>query len=158
MTNEGTSGPAGPPDRLTEYPFVILGVIVLAGFLAGVLISHWTNADRVGIGVSLAVPAVASLYGVLAIKDDVKQALAVTFASVYFLFLVSVEAIFLFGGSSTPDTGFAKVLTDNFTSLFGVVIATYFGAEAAKHIAGTPDDRATARSKTAARDRSAKEG
>src|SRR5207249_7127297 len=59
------------------------------------------------------------------------------------LFLISVEAIFVFGGVAQPtDVGVAKTLVDNFTSLFGVVIASYFGAEVAKHTIGTPTERA----------------
>lgn len=84
---------------------------------------------------SLVVPSLIAFFGTYLFRNDMREAITASFIVAYLLLLLSSAAL-VFGDTEAGGVGTLRnLLIQNFTGLMTVVVAFYFGSEAAIQVA-----------------------
>ena len=131
-----TAQPHGAEHRRFRWTALWIGVVLIAILSVAVLVGSLFHDRNTARAVAIFAIGVVSFLGMLGIGQRgrasagfepgvIRAALATSFTMVFF----AAVAIFLFSTNSVGD--FGRMLMNNLTSLFGVVIGFYFASSAA---------------------------
>jgi hypothetical protein len=117
-------------------------VVDVLAFCGGIALSFWGAVGfRASTAGALFVVAVVTFLGLLSIAENVKQAIAGSFVVVYFGILMTL----IFARVRDLDSNISRQILSNFTTLTGVIVASYFGTATIETVSANrhPDSTAT---------------
>jgi hypothetical protein len=133
VNRDSTAARGGSSERIPWKIFWSVLIVNLALLIAGVATTFpWAHIEVAGLAVALVAIGIFTFLMLLVDSGDIRSALTAAFLFVYLALM----------GASLNETvsgkmvgGFGKVMFDNFSTLFGVIVAFYFGGKALEKVA-----------------------